>query len=111
MLAFISLNACDTRSAEELLQGKWSYKDIRKEGKSIYSASDIDFLEFNNDSFRYFIMSMNKNKQGTWSKVDGNLLELHYIQPDTVRTFEIRILSAEKLLLTENEVDFEFKKD
>lgn len=74
----------------------------------MFVVGDYDEFNLNPDStFSYQIESVKKNMKGTW-KYEDHILQLKYEQPDTIRYFEVDVLSKHDLRFHEGAVKFEF---
>ena len=89
----------------DLIPKEYSYESVTGVDLDI---SPTDFLSINEDgSFQYQVDFINAN--GTWLLVDS-ILVFSYLQPvDTVRYFSIVHFSANKIVLSEGNNQFELK--
>ena len=104
------LMACKYKPETELVQGHWKYEQVTKDGKPAMTIGDNDILTLNPDStFEYHIESVKYHKYGSWT-YSQHTLHLHYTEPDTIRHFEVDLLSRHKMRMHEGAMGFEFSK-
>jgi hypothetical protein len=109
ILAILFLNGCQFKSKQDFLIGKWQYQSVIINDNNIEIDSQ-DALTIESDgTFRYQIQSMQLSKNGKWH-LENNFLLLDYESPDTIRTFEIKILSKFNLKLIEGNNTFILEK-
>ncbi len=102
--------SCSYKPEKKLVEGYWKYEAIGREGKSTVVIGDNDIMTIRPDStFEYHIESVKKHMYGTWSYSD-HTLHLKYKEPDTLRHFEVDLLSNYKLIMHEGEVEFKFSR-
>lgn len=102
--------ACQYKPESELIKGHWKYEQVTKDGKPAMSIGDNDILTLNPDStFEYHIESVKKHQYGSWT-YSQHTLHLHYNEPDTLRHFEVDLLSGHELRMHEGAMGFEFSK-
>lgn len=110
LLSVLVFGSCHYRSEQDILQGHWKYNQVQKNGKSAFPISDNDILVISSDkSFKYDIESVNKHLSGTWTYTD-HTLHLKYQNPDTLRHFNIDILSNKALKMHEGDMYFYFTR-
>ena len=106
ILFSVSLFACHQKNETEFLVGNWKYLQIQKNGSTYIEVLDNDHLTVKPDStFEYNIESVKKQMKGKWTYSD-HILHLHYSSPDTIRHFNIDILSKYELKMHEDSVYF-----
>ena len=110
ILMFASFCACNTLTVKDGLIGRWQYQSIQKHQQTAIPVGDDDVLSLNsNGTFEYHLALANKHKIGEWQLKD-NTLQLTYHQPDTVRLFELDILTKDHLKFHEGDVVFDLIK-
>lgn len=107
-MVFVLLG-CQFKSTEEFLIGKWQYQSVIMDDKNIEIDSQDEMSIEPDGTFNYQLQSLQLNKSGKWHIKNGFLL-LEYEAPDTIRTFEIKILSKFNLKLTEGKNTFILEK-
>ena len=87
---------------------KWFFSEIKSINQSNTDFNDLDYLKINNDqTFEYKISKKSLFAKGTWT-TDGNNIILKYTLPtDTIREYLLDY-SEDKLILTENNIDYIF---
>ena len=102
-------SACHYISEKQMLIGRWQYIVIFNNDSAIYQLVDSDFIDFEKDSFHYEIASVHKSCKGTW-QYNNHILQLKYTLPDTIRFFEVEIISKSDLLFYEGKVHYRLKR-
>jgi len=110
----LTLAACSYKPESEQITGSWKYLSIglADADGNIQTAgiSDEDFLKLNADStFEYHIASLKKHMHGRWL-FSEHTLHLTYHNPDTLRHFEVDILSDFALSMHEGKAVFELQR-
>ncbi len=87
---------------------KWFFSEIKSINQSNTDFNDLDYLEINNDqTFEYKISKKSLFAKGIWA-TDGKNIILKYTLPtDTTREYLLDY-SEDKLILTENNIDYIF---
>ncbi|MFL2576650.1 MAG: NupC/NupG family nucleoside CNT transporter [Flavobacteriales bacterium] len=90
---------------------KWFFSEIKSEKSSNKEFNKNDYLLIKDDySFEYKISNKNLFANGTWSINKKDLIVFNYSLPsDTTRKYFIDY-TEEKLILTENDIDYIFSK-
>ena len=90
---------------------KWFFSEIKSEKSSNKEFNKNDYLLIKDDySFEYKISNKNLFANGTWSLDKNDLIVFNYSLPsDTTRKYFIDY-TEEKLILTENDIDYIFSK-
>lgn len=102
--------ACQYKSKEDFLVGYWKFVAISGNVNK-FETSEKDFLSFSKDSsFQYEIEALKRRSEGKW-QIKGRQLILKYSNPDTIRVFNLEVLSKNNLRFKENNVVFEFIKE
>jgi hypothetical protein len=93
-----------------MASGRWKYISVSRAEKPLLEISDNDYLQLNKDStFNYRISSIGKSMKGSWDYSD-HTLHLHYEDPDTVRHFEVDLLTKHNMHFHEDEVSFRYTR-
>lgn len=115
-IAFFLLTAaaCSYKPESKQITGSWKYLSIgipdADGNMQTTGVSDEDFLNLNADSsFEYHIASLKKHMYGRWH-FSEHTLHLTYTSPDTLRHFEIDILSDFALSMHEGKALFELQR-
>lgn len=109
-LLVVSMIACNTQTVEDGLIGRWQYQSIEKHQQTAIPVGKDDVLEFkSNGRFEYHLALANKHKSGEWQLKDKTL-HLTYHQPDTIRLFELDVISKDHLKFHEGEVVFDLNR-
>lgn len=103
------LSACTYKPETEIMKGNWKYESISKDGKAFLPIGDNDVFKLTDDSFYYDLELAGKHMSGTWTYSERSL-HLHYNQPDTVRHFEMDVISEKQMKFHEGPVQFSLKK-
>lgn len=107
--SFLLISACHYQSKSDFLEGTWNFESLQLDTNKI-DISSYDNLTFKSDStFHYQIESIQLNQKGVWY-IDNKYLILKYQSPDSIRKFEIKVLSKFNLILEENTNRFVFSK-
>ena len=102
---------CQYLPEKKLITSKWLFKSVTKNNISQIRITDADFFELNADSsFKYEMAFVNKKKSGKWH-FQNHILTLKYQNPDTIRNFEIKVLSKYELLFVEDSVEYLLEKE
>lgn len=111
LFCFFLIASCRHYSEKEIMTGIWKYKSITKNNEMVIRITDEDFLKLNADgTFNYELYFINKKKQGNWEYANHQL-QLKYQNPDTIRLFEIEILSKKELIFSEDNIKYKFVKE
>ena len=101
---------CHYRPEEKMIIGSWKYLSVTIGDSSALDVSNSDYMDLNADSsFRYDVESINKHMKGQWSYSD-HTLHLHYEKPDTIRHFEIDVLTRYNLHMHEGDMVFKYMR-
>ena len=85
------------------LEQQWNFSSIEKtDGTSLFEIGNQDTFDLKNGKFKYSIASKELYASGSYIH-QNNLLIFNYTEPkDTVRYYNISNLSANNLVLSEN---------
>ncbi len=93
-----------------MITGRWQYVKVLRNDTVVFAIADTDHLLLKGDStFHYEIASVNKVCNGTW-RYEDHRLALKYDKPDTVRYFDISIISKRDLIFNEGTRQFVLKR-
>ena len=108
IFSFTPLQAID-------ISGKWYFDSIKKVGDNSLDnlkpiASD-DYMFINQDgSFSYKLSLIPLTAKGTW-KYEKGIVTFNYTKPNDTTRFYRFSKNGDKLILTENEINYSFKKE
>jgi hypothetical protein len=106
----IVFSSCQYKSERDMILGNWKNHSIIRNDSTAIEISDNDFLHLDTDSsFHYSISSINKYMNGHWG-YDEHTLHLHYLKPDTIRHFEIDVLTKYNLQFHEGDMTFKYTR-
>ena len=89
---------------------KWFFSEIKSINQSNTDFNDLDYLEINNDqTFEYKISKKSLFAKGTWTTDRDNIILKYTLPTDTIREYLLDY-SEDKLILTENNIDYVFTK-
>ena len=115
IILFFLLTCISATINAQDIKGKWLFESILSENqenqKNLKPISEGDFMIIKEDGlFEYQLKEIPLYARGSW-ELKENILSLKYNEPnDTVRSYTI-IVSKNNLTLTENGINFSFKKD
>lgn len=109
LVSTLALSSCEKSFTKDALIGEWFYENITEENVTVMDIGAGDFFRLhNNDSFEYSLHLAEKYGKGTWEFTPPHSLILHYLSPDTIRTFTLQIVGSKKLVFEENNRVFSF---
>ncbi len=115
IILFFLLTCISATINAQDIKGKWLFESIlsknQENQKNLKPISEGDFMIIKEDGlFEYQLKEISLYARGSW-ELKENILSLKYSEPnDTVRSYTI-IVSKNNLTLTENGINFSFKKD
>jgi concentrative nucleoside transporter, CNT family len=95
----------------QILEGEWRFNSITRDGASIMAIdAQNDHMSLSNNQFTYQLAAKNSLfASGTYTLIGDNQIALRYDLPfDTLRTYQIDILSKNVLSLSESGIDYRF---
>lgn len=93
-----------------MVTGNWKNRSITRDNVMTIEISDNDFLHLDKDSsFYYSLEYAKKYMKGQWDYSD-HTLHLHYEKPDTIRHFEVDVLTKHYLEFHEGNTVFRYSR-
>ena len=108
LLFIFSFNSIFSQS----IIGDWYFQNIKdSNGYELFEVKKTDLLNITEKDFKYNLEAKNNlQADGTYS-IANNKLSFNYNTPsDTLRTYDITLLSENELEFTENGVSYKFQK-
>ena len=108
LLFIFSFNSIFSQS----IIGDWFFQNIKdSNGNELFEVKKTDLLSISEKDFKYNLESKNNLlAEGSYS-ITNNKLSFKYNTPsDTLRTYNITLLSRNELEFTENGISYKFKK-
>lgn len=111
MKKFIFLIAClfSIVVTAQSIENNWHFTAITKNGKKLFDVNRSDVFQLKEGQFYYSLAAKNNLiASGSYTASDS-LLTFTYTKPtDTIRSYRIRSLSDSALVITENDVVYNF---
>lgn len=108
LLFIFSFNSIFSQS----IVGDWFFQNIQdSNGNELFEVKKTDLLSITEKDFKYNLEAKNNlQAEGSYS-ISNNKLSFNYNTPsDTLRTYDIKLLSENELEFTENGVSYKFQK-
>ena len=108
LLFIFSFNSIFSQS----IVGDWFFQNIQdSNGNELFEVKKTDLLSITEKDFKYNLEAKNNlQAEGSYS-ISNNKLSFNYNTPsDTLRTYDITLLSENELEFTENGISYKFKK-
>jgi CNT family concentrative nucleoside transporter len=108
LLFIFSFNSIFSQS----IVGDWFFQNIQdSNGNELFEVKKTDLLSITEKDFKYNLEAKNNlQAEGSYS-ISNNKLSFNYNTPsDTLRTYDITLLSESELEFTENGVSYKFQK-
>ena len=108
LLFIFSFNSIFSQS----IVGDWFFQNIQdSNGNELFEVKKTDLLSITEKDFKYNLEAKNNlQAEGSYS-IANNKLSFNYNTPsDTLRTYDITLLSENELEFTENGVSYKFQK-
>ena len=108
LLFIFSFNSIFSQS----IVGDWFFQNIQdSNGNELFEVKKTDLLSITEKDFKYILEAKNNlQAEGSYS-IANNKLSFNYNTPsDTLRTYDITLLSESELEFTENGVSYKFQK-
>ncbi len=108
LLFIFSFNSIFSQS----IVGDWFFQNIQdSNGNELFEVKKTDLLSITEKDFKYNLEAKNNlQAEGSYS-IANNKLSFNYNTPsDTLRTYDIKLLSENELEFTENGVSYKFQK-
>jgi CNT family concentrative nucleoside transporter len=108
LLFIFSFNSIFSQS----IVGDWFFQNIQdSNGNELFEVKKTDLLSITEKDFKYNLEAKNNlQAEGSYS-IANNKLSFNYNTPsDTLRTYDITLLSESELEFTENGVSYKFQK-
>jgi CNT family concentrative nucleoside transporter len=108
LLFIFSFNSIFSQS----IVGDWFFQNIQdSNGNELFEVKKTDLLSITEKDFKYNLEAKNNlQAEGSYS-IANNKLSFNYNTPsDTLRTYDIKLLSENELEFTENGVSYKFQR-
>jgi CNT family concentrative nucleoside transporter len=108
LLLIFSFNSIFSQS----IVGDWFFQNIQdSNGNELFEVKKTDLLSITEKDFKYNLEAKNNlQAEGSYS-ISNNKLSFNYNTPsDTLRTYDIKLLSENELEFTENGVSYKFQR-
>ena len=108
LLFIFSFNSIFSQS----IVGDWFFQNIQdSNGNELFEVKKTDLLSITEKDFKYNLEAKNNlQAEGSYS-ISNNKLSFNYNTPsDTLRTYDITLLSENELEFTENGISYKFQK-
>ena len=108
LLFIFSFNSIFSQS----IVGDWFFQNIQdSNGNELFEVKKTDLLSITEKDFKYNLEAKNNlQAEGSYS-IANNKLSFNYNTPsDTLRTYDIKLLSENELEFTENGISYKFQK-
>ena len=109
ILVFIfSINSIFSQSIE----GEWSFKNIQDStGSELFELKNTDVLRISETNFKYSLEAKdNLFAEGNYSLVNDKLSFKYSLPTDTIRVYDINLISNNNLEFTESGITYKFAK-
>ncbi len=108
LLFIFSFNSIFSQS----IVGDWFFQNIQdSNGNELFEVKKTDLLSINEKDFKYNLEAKNNLQADGSYSVANNKLSFKYNTPsDTLRTYDITLLSDNELEFTENGVSYKFQR-
>ena len=108
LLFIFSFNSIFSQS----IVGDWFFQNIQdSNGNELFKVKKTDLLSINEKDFKYNLEAKNNLQADGSYSIANNKLSFKYNTPtDTLRTYDITLLSENELEFTENGVSYKFQR-
>lgn len=108
LLFIFSIGSIFSQSVE----GKWLFENIQdSKGNELFEIQNTDILNITENNFNYSLQAKdNLYAEGSYSLEDDKISFKYNLPTDTLRVYDISLLSNNNLEFTENNVTYKFKK-
>ncbi|MDG1219503.1 MAG: nucleoside transporter C-terminal domain-containing protein [Flavobacteriaceae bacterium] len=108
LLFIFSFNSIFSQS----IVGDWFFQNIQdSNGNELFEVKKTDLLSINEKDFKYNLEAKNNLQADGSYSIANNKLSFKYNTPtDTLRTYDITLLSENELEFTENGVSYKFQR-
>ena len=108
LLFIFSIGSIFSQSVE----GKWLFENIQdSKGNELFEIQNTDILNITENNFNYSLQAKdNLYAKGSYSLEDDKISFKYNLPTDTLRVYDISLLSNNNLEFTENDVTYKFTK-
>ena len=108
LLFIFSIGSIFSQSVE----GKWLFENIQdSKGNELFEIQNTDILNITENNFNYSLQAKdNLYAEGSYSLEDDKISFKYNLPTDTLRVYDISLLSNNNLEFTENDVTYKFTK-
>ena len=94
------------------VEGKWVFENIQdSKGNELFEIQNTDILNITENNFNYSLQAKdNLYAEGSYSLEDDKISFKYNLPTDTLRVYDISLLSNNNLEFTENNVTYNFTK-
>jgi CNT family concentrative nucleoside transporter len=94
------------------VEGKWVFENIQdSKGNELFEIQNTDILNITENNFNYSLQAKdNLYAEGSYSLEDDKISFKYNLPTDTLRVYDISLLSNNNLEFTENNVTYKFTK-
>jgi CNT family concentrative nucleoside transporter len=94
------------------IEGKWVFENIQdSKGNELFEIQNTDILNITENNFNYSLQAKdNLYAEGSYSLEDDKISFKYNLPTDTLRVYDISLLSNNNLEFTENNVTYNFTK-
>jgi CNT family concentrative nucleoside transporter len=94
------------------IEGKWVFENIQdSKGNELFEIQNTDILNITENNFNYSLQAKdNLYAEGSYSLEDDKISFKYNLPTDTLRVYDISLLSNNNLEFTENNVTYKFTK-
>ena len=108
LLFIFSIGSIFSQSVE----GKWLFENIQdSKGNELFEIQNTDILNITENNFNYSLQAKdNLYTEGSYSLEDDKISFKYNLPTDTLRVYDISLLSNNNLEFTENNITYKFTK-
>ena len=108
LLFIFSIGSIFSQSVE----GKWLFENIQdSKGNELFEIQNTDILNITENNFNYSLQAKdNLYAEGSYSLEDDKISFKYNLPTDTLRVYDISLLSNNNLEFTENNITYKFTK-
>ena len=94
------------------VEGKWVFENIQdSKGNELFEIQNTDILNITENNFNYSLQAKdNLYAEGSYSLEDDKISFKYNLPTDTLRVYDISLLSNNNLEFTENNITYKFTK-
>ena len=94
------------------IEGKWIFKNIQdSKGNELFEIQNTDILNITENNFNYSLQAKdNLFAEGNYTLKDDKISFKYNLPTDTLRVYDISLLSDNNLEFTENDITYKFTK-